>query len=412
MKFIRDFFTNTKKELLIFFGILSLTAFALGLSDSLWSNYFYEAYDVSATVRGFLEFPRELPGILCVFLVAFLSFLGDIRVAIIAQVLSIIGLATLSLLTPPFAVMIIFLFINSTGMHLFMPLQDSIGLSLVDKNDNLGKRMGQFKSIGIAFSTLSSLLVIIGFSSGFFSFKTQVKVPFVIASIVLVLVILLIIALLKRVKPALKPRERIKIMFKKKYRYYYLLAMAHGVQKQIMIVFGPWVLIEILSRGTETISALNLIGSLIGIVFTAYIGKWLDKWGVKKLLYVDAWSFIGVYVLYGTLSAGFAYGFLPLVGVPVFLAYLIFILDKMSAQVGMVRTMYLRTIVDSPDDMAPTISMGMSIDHVVSIGCAAIAGLVWDAFGPQYIFFFAAAFSLINLYVAKKVEFKDLKDIA
>ncbi len=411
LKGIKGFFTRTKKELLLFFAISALLAFAYGISDSLWSNYFDEAYGVSATTRGLLEFPRELPGILSVILLSFLSFLGNIRTAIIAQIIGAIGLSALGFFSPPFAIMVIFLFVTSIGFHLYLPLSDSIGLSLIDKDDNMGKRMGQFKSISIAFTTLASLAVILGFSTGFFSFTTPIILPFVIAIVIFIIAIFLLFILLKKVNPPLKTRERLKIVIKKKYGYYYLLAMAHGVQKQIMFVFGPWVLIEILSKGTETISALNLVGSFIGIAFTAYVGRLIDKWGVKKLLYADAWSFIAVYILYGVLTAGFVYGWFSTTGVAVGFAFLIFILDKMSAQLAMVRVMYLRTIVDTPEDLAPTISMGMSIDHFVTIICAAIGGIIWDSFGPHYIFFVAAAFSLINLYVAKKAEFKDLKDL-
>ncbi len=392
-----------KTNLKIYLAIVAATAFMLGLSDVILANYFYDAYNVSASVRGMIEFPREIPGILCVVLVSMLSFLGDIKIAIIAQILSLIGLSVLSLITPPFAIMLIFLFLNSMGMHLFMPLQDSIGLSLLSEDDNVGRRMGHFKSVGIAFSMLASILVIVGFASDFFSFKTDIKMPFLIASFVLVLIVVLLLILQLRVKTPLKKRGKFKFLIKKKYTYYYLLASAHGVQKQIMIVFGPWVLIEILGEGAQTISMLNMIGSFIGIFFTAAIGIWIDKFGIKKILYADAFSFIAVYLLYGLLSLGFVSGTLALAGVPVILAFTIFVFDKMSTQMGMIRVVYLRSIVDTQEDMAPTISMGMSIDHVVSILCAILGGIVWDSFGPQYIFFIAAAFSLINVFVAKKV---------
>jgi hypothetical protein len=130
----------------------------------------------------------------------------------------------------------------------------------------------------------------------------------------------------------------------------------------------------------------------------------LDRFGIKAMLYADALSFIGVYLLYGLLSAGFASGALAHVGVPLFLAYVIFILDRMSTQMGLVRTVYLRTIALSPADITPNLSLGLSFDHTVSIICAYLGGMIWVSWGPQYIFFLAAALSLVNLYVAVRVQ--------
>ena len=76
----------------------------------------------------------------------------------------------------------------------------------------------------------------------------------------------------------------------------------------------------------------------------------------------------------------------------------------MSNQMGMVRTLYLKSILVKNEDMTPTLSLGLSLDHVVSIICAYLGGLVWIKFGPQYIFFSVAIMSLINLYIAMKVE--------
>ena len=133
----------------------------------------------------------------------------------------------------------------------------------------------------------------------------------------------------------------------------------------------------------------------------------MDKFGVKNMLYLDAVSFIGVYLIYGFLSMGYVNGNVSTVGYGVLFAYIIFIFDKMSTQMGIIRTVYLRKIAVKPTDVTPTLTLGQSMDHFVSIICAYLGGIVWTVWGPQYIFFLAAGLSLINLYVAIKVDFKD-----
>jgi MFS family permease len=393
-------FKKVRKEILVYIFILALTALGLGLSDGIFSNYFKDAYNVNAFQRGLIEFPRELPGMLCIIVISVLSYLGDIRTAIIAQLLSLIGLVFLGFLTPPFAVMLIFLFINSMGMHMFFPLTDGIGMSLI-KSDDVGKRMGRFKGISTAFSMIASVAVFFGFKFGFFSFTTPVKTVFVISSVFFAMVFVLFLYMNKLIKTPVKEDRKFRLVFRREYKYYYILAIMNGAQKQIVSVFGPWILIDLLSKKADTIAILGIIGSFIGIFFIPALGRWLDKFGIRKMLYADALSFIGVYIAYGVLASGFATGFLGKAGIPVILTFTLIILDRMSMQMGMIRVIYLRSIAVKQSDLTPTLSLGISMDHIVSIVCAYIGGIIWGAFGPQYIFFFAAALSFVNLAVAK-----------
>ncbi len=392
-----------KKQIKIYFAILALTAFALGLTNNVISNFFKDAYGVNAYQRGFLEFPRELPGLVSVFVIAALSFLSDIKISIIAQILSVIGIIALGIYTPSFNIMIIYIFINSLGMHLFFPLQDSIGLALTEK-ENIGKRLGQFKGFFTGVQMIASLFVYIGFKTGFMSFETSIKTPFIIAGVLFFGVLILLIMLDRLVRIDHPHVKQSGYIFRKEYKYYYVLVVLFGVQKQIMMVYGPWVLIELLNKKADTISILTVIGSFIGIFFIPAIGKWLDAYGVKKLMYVDALSFIGVYLVYGLLAMGYVNGSIKTAGIGMLLAYAVFVIDRMSTQMGIVRTLYLRKIAIKPSDITPTLTLGQSMDHFVSIICAYIGGIIWVAWGPQYIFFLAAGLSLINLYVAYKIE--------
>lgn len=333
------------KPLVIYFCIIALTALALGLSNDVLSNYFKDAYNVTTIQRGFIEFPRELPGgVLLILSVSLLSFMSDIRMAMVAQLMSLIGILALGLFTPVFNVMLIFIFINSFGMHLFFPLQDSIGLSLVSEK-NVGKRMGgQFKGISTGFMMLGYIMVFLGFKYEWFSFKTPLKWVFIISGIILFVVFILFIALEKTLNHPVTSEHKVKLFLRREYKYYYILViMFGGVQKQIMMVYGPWVLIELLSKGAETFGILSAIGAFVGIFFLPAVGHWLDRFGgVKKILFADALSFVGVYILYGLMSGMFVSGQLAKTGWPVLLMFVLFIVDKMSTQLGIVRSVYLK----------------------------------------------------------------------
>ncbi len=397
-----------KTDLFVFFIFIAIVAFANGLSDSILANYFKDAYEVNAQERAFIEFPRELPGFLCVFFIAALSFLGDIRIAVLAQILSCIGITVLGIFTPSFSVMLIFLFIYSSGMHIFMPLSDSIGMRLCEPG-KVGNRIGQFGSVKTALIFVSGIIVFIGFNTGLFSFTTPVKWVFIISGTGFFIATVIGIILYKvnnkeSVQNKITQPRRAVFVLKKEFKYYYLLAILHGVQKQIAYVFGSWVIVDLLLQGADTMSVLVIVGNFFGIFFMRYIGKWIDSKGIRFMLFLDAISFIVIYIVFGVAVYLIVDDIIPETSWVVFLIYALFILDRLSMQVGVVKSVYVKNIAKVPEDVTRALSTGVSLDHVVSIIAAQISGLVWVSFGPHWVFFMAAFFSLGNLFVAFKIK--------
>ncbi len=392
-----------KKNLTLFFVVIAVANIAIGFSDGLFSNYFKDVYHTDGFQRGIIEFPRELPGMIVFLLISALAHFGDITLAVIAQGLSAIGLAVLGFFTPAFSVMLVFLFINSMGFHLFMPLKDSIGMSLSEP-DKIGKRMGQYAGIQFAVLMASGVAVFFLFRFGVFSFQYDTKLTFVVAAVFYLVSLLLTIRLKRNVGQMRTKREKIKFIFRKEYKYYYLLAVVFGVQKQVMLVFGPWVLIETLGQQVDVIVLLGIIASLLGMFFMPQLGKWIDRFGVKKLLYADAFSFIFVYLCYGLLTQFFNVGLLAKVGLPVILTCALFVVDRLSSQMGIIRTVYLKSIAVKDSDVTPTLSTAMMLDHAVSIAVGVTGGLLWVTIGSQYIFYIVAALSFVNLAVAIVVK--------
>ena len=123
----------------LFLMIVAASALGFGLTGGVLSNYFKEVYSTTAFQRGLIEFPRETPGVLIILVIAFLSGFSDIRLAMVAQAFAMIGIITLGIFTPPFAIMLFLIFINSMGHHLNMPVQDSLGMSLIKDNKEIGR---------------------------------------------------------------------------------------------------------------------------------------------------------------------------------------------------------------------------------------------------------------------------------
>jgi hypothetical protein len=73
-------------------------------------------------------------------------------------------------------------------------------------------------------------------------------------------------------------------------------------------------------------------------------------------------------------------------------------------QVGMVNSIYVRSITVNKDEVTSILSTGISLDHLFSILAGVAGGYVWTNLGSHWVFFIAAALSLGNVYVAYRVQ--------
>ncbi len=398
---------SKKRVFQIYVAAIAFVALANGLGDNVLANFYKDAYNIDALQRAFIEFPRELPGVLAVFVISLLARFGDLRIAMISQFLAMVGILLLAIFTPSFYTMTAMLFIYSMGTHVFMPLQDGIAIHLLSANENrkVGSGLGNIKGIITAFSLIASIIVVFGFQSHLFQLVHEIRWIFVFAALFYLIAVVLLGVVLKhtQAKEVIKP----KFIIRKKYIYYYILQVMNGVQKQVFIVFAPWVIIDILGRGADTTAMLMLISSVCGIFFMPFLGKCLDRFGIRKMLYADALSFIGVYLAFAFMTFTIVEGIYSSVGIAAMITCALFVIDRMSSQMGFIRSVYLNSIIDNKEELVSTISFGICLDHVVAIVCSFFSGLIWVTLGAHYIFILAASFSIVNLVIAKIVPLNE-----
>lgn len=393
------------KAVRLFVLVLVCVALAGGLSNKIFSNYFKEVYEVTSAQRGFIEIPRESPGILCMVFVAALGFLGNIRLAILAQLMTLIGITVMGFLSPSYGIMLIFLFLNSAGEHLFMPLNDSISMSLA-KEGEVGTTLGKFKGVSTAGSLVAACAVFIGFRVGIFSFGERVILPFAIASGLLAAAVVLLIWLDRLMPGGGGEAKSSKLLIKKDYLPYYMITLAYGCQKRIRIVFAPWVIIELLHQGADVTALLTIAVHMIGIVVAPLVGRLLDRLGVKKMLLVEAGYMVAAFCIMGTLAGQLASGSFQAGGFRVVLVYAGYVLCMLFDHFGMVHSMIVRNIAKDPSEVTKTLSVGLGVDHVMAIIASPLLGIVWDKAGAQYVFYVAALSVLVQIAMSRFVREK------
>ncbi len=138
-----------------------------------------------------------------------------------------------------------------------------------------------------------------------------------------------------------------------------------------------------------------------------FLGRCLDRFGIRKMLYADAISFIVVYLAFAYMTYMIVEGNYATVGIAALITCGIFVVDRMSSQMGFIRSVYLNFITENKEELVSTISFGICLDHIVAIVCSFFSGYIWITLGAHYIFILAASFSLVNLVIAKIVPIKE-----
>ena len=263
--------TNHDTKKLFMYAILCLSL-AVGLSSGVFSNYFKEVFAVDSVQRGLLEIPRETPGILCVVILTALSGLGNLSLMVMAYGFCTLGLAVLGLLSPSYFIMQIFLFSFSLGEHMMMPLRDSIAMDLSGEGKT-GTFLGQLKGKMTLASMTASAAVFIGYRTGLFWFGDGV-IPSFVAGLLFTAAGLFFAVRLRKTAPELNvPRarntgRRDTLHIRKRYIPYYLITAVYGCQKRMRIVFAPWLIVELLAMGADTLALLGMAAHLIGSRFS------------------------------------------------------------------------------------------------------------------------------------------------
>ncbi|MEA1959876.1 MAG: MFS transporter [Bacillota bacterium] len=373
--------------LLLFAMATMMMGLYAGLYEPSFNNYLAQVHQVSEVTRGGLEFPRELPGFLVVFVLTLFLFLPDSRIATISALLVGIALWGQGLLAPNLGTVVVWMLIWSTGSHLFMAISAPIGLRLALEGQE-GKRLGQLASMESLGTLLGMILVYFGATHFHFSFAIIFGISGTCALIAAVLLFRI------KSKPIYRKRQ---LILKKKYTLFYLLNILFGARKQIFLTFAPWVLIKVFHADIGTFAILGFIGTVLALFFRPFLGRAIDAWGEKIIMSADSVLLILICIVYSFSETWFSHH------TAMIMIMSCFIIDHLLFAVRIARTTYLNRILEEPNDLAPTISMGLTMDHAVSMIVPLGGGLLWAHFGYVPVFLAAAGIAVLNLIASLSI---------
>ena len=382
-----------QKQFLLFLLASGLLGITQSVDNSVINNFLNDVYHLTVFQRTQLELPREFPGFAVVFVSGLLFFFGDVRIAAIATGLGALGMVGLAFLSPGYGGMVLWLLVYSMGQHLFMPVSNSIVMGLADTG-KMGAKLGQVNALNTAVFLVSNLALAFAFRY----FKLDYRWTFGISALAFFAAAVLLLFM----TPHKGKRSGKRFVFRKEYSLYYWLNILFGARKQIFITFGPWVLIKVFGQGVSTFAVLGFVIAGCNIFFKPFVGHLIDKVGERFVLAGEA-----VLLIFVCLGYAFSKSLLEQVGLAslaLIFVSVCFVLDQILSAVGMARATYLRKIAITPEDVSPTLSMGTTLDHLVSMFVPWIAGYVWNRFGYEYVFVAGACIALVNFFLTNQIK--------
>jgi hypothetical protein len=368
----------------IFFGAAS------GIFMASLNNYLSDVHNLDAASRGWIELPREFPGFLMIFVSAgLLTLMRETKMAMVAMILSFTGALGLGLAADNTTLLVIFIIIWSMGDHIILTIQDPIGLKLA-REGSTGRRLGQ---LGGA----RNLGVIIGVGAMYTMAKLIGNRYDIFYSLAAFFAALASITYYQLSVGRHDIRSQ-RFVFKKKYTIYYAISALFGVRKQIFLAFGGWVLVKIYNEDVSTIAMLYFIAAVLGVAVRPLLGDIIDWFGEKKVLAVDELLLILICLTYA-----FA-GDLFDKHTAVYILYGAYILDSTLFALRIARNTYLKKIAEDSSEITPTISMGVTIDHIVAMTLPVLSGYLWVAAGFRWVFILASVIAFAGFFICLQIK--------
>lgn len=367
--------------------LLIVSVFFVNFGESLFlgagTNYFIDTLHLSGAQVLWLQGIREIPGLTLIALTALTMRLPLVRRAAISVLLMGVGYGLYATVNSYLALVAMAL-TASFGFHAWVPLQASLGMSLVNKAHS-GRVMGMLAAarslafiVGMGGLALASLLFR-GLSLRFY---------FVLGGALIIVAAFLLSRLPKNVGAA--PSAEPRMLIKKRYWLYYVLILFEGVRTQVFGAFGTLVLVQEFGFQVWHISMILLASGAVNLISAPYIGKLLDRLGERKML-------AGGYTLLALGFVGYATFSSP------WLVAGTLIVINMLFLCSMGLSTYVNRIAPR-EELMPTLSAGVSFNHITSVSMSFVAGSLLGIAGYQAVALGAAAFIMVSIPFALAIR--------
>lgn len=356
--------------------------FAANAQGNIVTNYLKDVLQFSDPQFGYFTAIREVGGLILIFLTALLYRVALQKVT--AGALLIFGLGcALFVVASNFVNLIPWVLLTSFGLHTVLQTQYSLGMSLTTQ-DKSGTVLGRMASFGQAGTLLAYIIIFVTFQLKWLSYTPT----FIGLAVVAVIggVAIFRFPHLHDGQPSKVAPKREPIVFKRAYKYYYWLNVLDGGRQQIFFSFGLLMLVKQYQFDVPKVSLLLIVVTFVSMISSAWVGRFIDRRGERL-------SLSAINVLYIIALGGYA------LSVNVWMACFFYLIYAVISPFSYIASsIYLRKIA-VPADVAPSMSMGVTLLHATAVVVPVVAGYILNFTGLRVPFYIACGFALVNILV-------------
>ncbi len=354
----------------------ALFSFGFFMYQVLFTNFAADEIRILSSELGVLESIREIPGLLSVLIAGATMFLLEPRLAGIALLLMAVGVTNYFHLDDVTG-LVMFSLIWSVGFHSWAPVSLSLALRLGRKGYE-GRSLGLLRSTGNVAGLLGIAIVY------FLVTATGMRSLFVVSGILIAIGGLVML----RIRVPARPGSRNqRIVFRRRYRLFYVLEFLSGARRHVFMTFALFALVRVHGASIETIAVLSFINQIGSVISAHLFGRWIDRHGEKPVL---AWGFAGLTFVF----LGYAFVTVP------WILFVLYVLDNILFNNSIAITTYVEKILVSPADLRPTMVTGQTMNHVAAVIVPVTGGLLWQAYGHVLPFVAGAVVAAISVVVS------------
>ncbi|MBW1738088.1 MAG: MFS transporter [Deltaproteobacteria bacterium] len=346
---------------------------------TLFNNFAVEVAGLQGKHIGVIQSVREFPGFLALLAVYVMLIVREHRLSALSILFLGLGLGATGLF-PSYSGLLITTVIMSFGFHYYETTNQSLTLQYFDE-----------KTSPWVFGRLRSLAAASSIAVGIFIYLVAPLLSFI--QIYLLIGCLIAAAAVWGLIQEPTDRDivpqRKRMIFRRKYWLFYFLTFMGGARRQIFMAFAVFLLVKRFSFSVQEVTALFVINNLINYFLAPLIGKSIIRFGERKVLSLEYLSLIFIFLAYATVESRIVVAIL-------------YILDHIFFNFAMAIRTYFQKVGD-PRDIAPSMAMGFTINHLAAVFLPAIGGILWMV--DYRIPFVAGAFmSLVSLIAVQGIR--------
>ena len=370
---------HEQKPMLRYLIVLTIAS-VVGLQTwmILFNNFAVELAGLNGQQVGGIQSVREIPGFLALLVVYVLLVIREHRLAALSIILLGIGIAATGLF-PSYAGLLATTLLMSFGFHYYETVNQSLTLQYFSKRTS-PLVFGRLRSLAAASTIIASLLIFL--LGGMVSYTT---IYLLLGGLVAVAGLWALFQDPTHDKIAVQHR---KMIFRRRYLLYYFLTFMAGARRQIFIAFSVFLMVKVFDFSVREVTMLFIVNNSINYFLSPLIGRAIVRFGERLVLSVEYGGLILVFLTYAFTGSKSV----------VILMYLI---DHMLFNFSIAIRTYFQKVAD-PQDIAPSMAVGFTINHIAAVVIPVLGGLIW-MIDYRIPFVVGAIMSGISLVAVQKI---------